>query len=130
MGCGPKATIDVDLPETDWGTMQAWNARICRNDICASGSFATLPANPEVGLGYPVSCTGLPAGEAFQSHVKLPGTLHIEWNDGQIKNGDRYTVTVTDAAGAKVASFDRTTSYTNVEAGNDSCGLTCPHATF
>jgi hypothetical protein len=130
IGCVAAVNIEVALPQADWSTIRGFSVRVCRNSTCANGALANLPATGEDGLGFGVVLTGWPPDEVMECFVYSPGTLRIRLQDGQFQNGDRYTVTVTDTTGATVASFDKTATYTHVEAGADSCGLVCTQATF
>jgi hypothetical protein len=130
VGCGPAVNIEVPLPQVGWGTLHGFGVRVCRNSTCASGTFASLPATGETGLGYGITLTGWPASEIMECFVYSTGTLTIRLQNGQLKDGDRYMVTVTDATNTTVASFDKAATYSRVGAGGDSCGLVCTHATF
>jgi hypothetical protein len=130
IGCKSAVEIEVPLPQVDWSTIRGLSARVCRNSICASGAFADLPATAEDGLGYGVGLVGWPADEVMTTFVSSAPTLSIGLEEGQLKDGDRYTVTVTDASGATVASFDKTATYTQHEVGANSCGIVCTRAVF
>jgi hypothetical protein len=130
IGCAEAVDFEVPLPPADWSTIRGLRVRVCRNTTCASGTCASLPATPEDGVGYGVRLTGWPKNEVIDTFVYPPGTLAIRLQEGPVKNGDRYTVTVTDATGATVTAFDKTATYTLYEVGADSCGLVCTRAVF
>jgi hypothetical protein len=130
IGCGAAVNIEVPLPQVDWSTIRSFNARVCRSSTCATGTFANLPATAEDGIGYGVRLTGWPADEVMESFVYSSGTFRVSLQSGQFEDGDRYTVTVTDATDATVAAFDKKATYTHYEAGADSCGLVCTRAIF
>jgi hypothetical protein len=130
IGCSAAVNIEVPLPQVEWSSIRSFSARVCRNSTCASGSFANLPATAEDGIGYGVMLAGWPSGEVMECFVYASGTFRMSLQAGQFKDGDWYTVTVTDAAGVTVASFDKAATYTRHEVGADSCGLVCTQATF
>ena len=66
----------------------------------------------------------------MESFVYSSGTFRVSLQSGQFEDGDRYTVTVTDATDATVAAFDKIATYTHYELGADSCGLVCTRAIF
>jgi hypothetical protein len=98
---------------------------VCRNGNCHA---AILPAAPDA--------SGPGAHVPFADATFLVGTLwkdanqgielDIEWREaGQVQDGDRYQVTLTDVAGTTMALLDKTATYRKVSPNGDECGPIC-----
>ena len=133
VGCATGASIRLTLPPPTATTFPL-ALKTCFNDDCrtaqllapdgsGSGSTATLPP----ALEGPIADATLFATGAGSL------ALTVSWRQnppGHVANGDRYTVTVTDAGGATVGSFDKTATYTTNQPNGADCAPTCQFATL
>jgi len=118
--CGPPVTIRLNLPAAASGATVV----ACHLDVCAT---ATLPAAAAPGSSAELS---FPLSDVRGSLVtRADGSLRlvVEW--WAAANGDRYTLAVTDAAGAELASLDETAIFPAASVSSGACHL-CPGTTL
>jgi hypothetical protein len=141
IGCSSGATMKADLPMT-YDELQRSEITVCRNDECLSNPLAALvppSAGTGVGLTLPASlATNDGAPHARVSFWAGPGDLlwleaeWVAWAPADLRAGDRYRVTITDAAGrARLALTETAASYQeSYPNGRDCDPVPCRHASF
>jgi hypothetical protein len=139
--CGTSATLRLTVPTTG-STAFPLKVTTCRNTDCRTADIAS----PPVGVDNPTSFADLPAqtapapatppiSAAAWLSPRAAGGVSLEvrwsvWDQTLVQNGDRYTVTVTDANGAPQATLDKMATYGNTYPNGEDCGPTCKVVTL
>jgi hypothetical protein len=137
--CGPAATLAIDLPLT-FEQLQHSTVTVCHNANCFAGSFASLNAPPSANTGVGIGITSVPdggMGSGTSGFVRASASgalwLQVYWpsNIDDLADGDKYSVTVEDATGQRVVSFERVAMpYAIVYPNGNDCAPTCRQIVF
>lgn len=135
VGCVTGAAIQLTLPPPTATTFPL-AVRTCFNADCRTAQLASaedLVGGPSTAT-FP-STPPTPEGPSANAMLSLTGAgslaLVVAWSQNpssHVANGDRYTVTVTDAGGATLASLDKTATYVTSQPNGEDCGPTCQYA--
>jgi hypothetical protein len=99
---------------------------VCKNAECVSGALKPAPASPGVGAG-----TWLVANQIrvilWTQATGHQLELDYFFTDGSVqRDGDQYSITVSDRNGAQVATTHETVRYvTSPPPGGPDCGPPC-----
>jgi hypothetical protein len=140
-GCPWVFSLALDLPTT-WETMRGSTVTVCRNGVCAAGSYSCLPESPGVDVGRAcplptVDVGGTAVTVSAHVFVAADGTmyLHVTWDayspGDYTSPGDTYLVEVRDSAGAAIVDHTEVVGEYDVTWPNGlGCEPTCHEATF
>ena len=112
LSCGPRVHLRLNLPA---GAATGATVMACHVDVCAT---ATLPAaaapgsSADLSFSQPTSPDRCPRADGSL-------LLVVDWMDGI--TGDRYTLVVSDAAGAELASLDETAIFPVASLSSGAC---------
>jgi hypothetical protein len=127
-GCLSGASMSINMQSTP-GALVGQTATVCRNTECYSALLPTT-SSASSAFRFPFAGTTQVDGELWA----LPDQstrLFIEWRSMdsiQPQSVDRYTVSLTDAAGSSSTLLDRTATYRKESPNGDDCGPICWHA--
>jgi hypothetical protein len=127
-GCKSGAAMSINMQSTP-GSLAGQTATVCRNSECYSALLPTTSTASSASR-FPFAGTTHVNGELWA----LPDQstrLNIEWrnmNDTQPQSADRYTVSLTDAAGTSSTLLDKTATYLKASPNGDDCGPICWYA--
>lgn len=113
--CEPSVTLRLNLPTTGSGGEAEVVA--CHLDACAT---APLPAAAAAGDSAPLLFEPGPVSGSL--HTRADGSLQLVVTFGdEVRDGDRLTLTVRDAAGTEVASLDLTATFPQASMTSGGC---------
>jgi hypothetical protein len=128
IGCGAVATADLTLAA---GTPAGAEVTVCRGGVCSVAPLPAAVTEPNQGM-FAAFAAPSEATAWFWMNADRSFLLVVSWAYVvNPKDGDAFSVTVKDASGATLASFDRTATYTSRprEINEPGCG-TCYAATL
>ena|ERR1039458_3602194 len=127
-GCKSGASMGINMQSTP-GSLAGQTATVCRNTECYSALLPTTASTSSFST-FRFADTTQVSGELWALPDQSTRLL-IEWrnmNDAQPRSADRYTVSLTDAAGTSSTLLDETATYLKSSPNGDDCGPICWHA--
>jgi hypothetical protein len=129
-GCISGASMGIDMQSSP-GSLAGQTATVCRNTECYS---ALLPTTSSASSDSRFAFAGTTQVEGELSVMPDQSTrLLIRWRDmdeTQPPPTDRYTVSLTDAAGTSSTLLDKVATYSKSSPNGDDCGPICWQASL
>ena len=113
--CGPLVVARLNLPPT---AASGATVVACRLDACAT---ATWPA--AAALDSAIDLSFAQADVAGSLVTRKDGSLQLVVNWAVGSNGNRYTLVVSDSAGAELASLEETAIFPVASLSSGACRL-------
>ncbi len=127
-GCISGTSMGINMQSSP-GSLAGQTATVCRNTECYS---ALLPTTSSATSVSRFTFAGTTQVEGELSALPDQSTrLLIKWrnmDETQPPSTDRYTVSLTDAAGTSSTLLDKTATYLKSSPNGDDCGPICWHA--
>ena len=127
--CTSGALLHIPLGSNAASLVGA-TATACRNGECYVWPLPSLPATGSDGITAILPGATSVFG-TFWLNADKSITLDVEWrmdDASQVQDGDRYVVTLTDAAGTPTTLLDKTAAYQTLAPNGDACAPVCSYA--
>lgn len=124
IACVPAVNAELRVPTADPATLRV---TVCHEGTCRSGT-ASAGSGGVQNVDFESTTAGPLASAVFTYADDTTRLLQVTWYDVAATDGQRYSVTVTDAAGATVAALDAPVVFQRGPATE--CGPGCPRATL
>jgi hypothetical protein len=130
-GCGPAITLHAPISDAI-AALPSLSVDICLNDACLSGTLQKVDAAGRWGGRFQEPVDG---PRAMASMDRSPGSAHFwaeytPWSLDDLRDGDRFSVTVRDPEGNVVFSASRTITYMERYPNGRGCTPRCLTATI
>ena len=128
VGCKSGVSMGINIQSSP-GSLAGQTATVCRNTECY---LALLPTTSSASSVSRFTFAGTTQVEGELSALPDQSTrLLIKWrymDETQPPSTDRYTVSLTDAAGTSSTLLEKTATYSKSSPNGDDCGPICWHA--
>jgi len=135
-GCGPNATLLLSVPAAA-GSAAMLNVKVCRDADCRTAQIKVPAAGAISSASFDGAAGATPGSMSTVIGLLKPNSasalaLEVTWQvfGAEPKNGERYTVAVSDGNAAPMASLDKTATYEESTPNGKDCAPVCKSVTL